>query len=155
MPLPSVYIDADLRAVTPVDTGRGRLGVAFDTAIGVVRIAIDTAAAAALAREIAAYVSTSRPGFQSPRSDDSPSSAGLPQDGQNVAPADTSSQACCAPAYEPRSSSPHTTCQRDVDGLNTIKKGPAGDACRKEVGCIGRIVSEPATEPAVLAERAA
>lgn len=147
MLLPPIYIDAALRVVTPFDAARGRLGLGFDTPQGTVRLALGFEGAASLAKLLSDYLSTSRPGVQSERSDDSPSDAGLPHDGQKVAPLATSSQACCGSAYEPKSSSDQTTCHRSVEGLSTIKNGPAGDSCRNEVGDMGDIVREQSAPP--------
>lgn len=83
--LPAIYLDADLRCVTPADAARGRLGVAFGLpGQPVCRLALSLADAEALARCLKGYIE-SRGDTQSPMSplmSSSPKS--VPSDGVNT-----------------------------------------------------------------------
>lgn len=79
--IPPSYSPASLRAVLPVDLACDRIGIAFDTDQGAVRVAIPVADAGALASLIADYI---RPELHADKSSGSPSCEGSPQEGQNV-----------------------------------------------------------------------
>lgn len=79
--IPASYSPAILRAVLPVDRACDRVGLAFDTDAGTVRVAVPVADAKALASAIADYI---RPALHSDSSPGSPSCDGSPQEGQKV-----------------------------------------------------------------------
>lgn len=77
--IPPSYTPAALRAVLPVDEKAGRMGVAFDTESGPIRLAIPVGDAEKMAQWILGYI---QPECQSDSSSGSPNAEGSPQEGQ-------------------------------------------------------------------------
>lgn len=110
--MPASARPAYWRSLTTFDRQSGTAVLSFATFGGeVLRLQLNLHDLEAV-HDVVGELLAQRPGtkLHSERSSGSPSLLGSPQDGQNVCPPATSSAACCAVAYDPRSSSSKQGC---------------------------------------------